>query len=123
MDKSGRTMGFTAGLAAASTLLLAACTPPALIRYEQRGACNGFMHAGGTTNAGPKQAYVVFKVTDVSNTADKAVYHATVLERLARMMVHTLTVNPSAGRVPQHLLDKHYQRKHGANAYYGQKKE
>jgi hypothetical protein len=72
MEKSGRTMGLAAGLALAS-LALAACTPPALVKYEQRGACNGFMHAGGMTNAGPNQAYVVFKVTEVSNTADKAV--------------------------------------------------
>lgn len=52
---------------------------------------------------------------------EKAVYHATVMERLARMLVHTATLNPQAGRVPQHLLEKHYQRKHGPKAYYGQK--
>ncbi len=54
-------------------------------------------------------------------TAAKAAFHAVVLERLARMLVHTVMVNPQAERVPQHLLDKHYQRKHGPNAYYGQK--
>lgn len=53
-------------------------------------------------------------------TVEKAVYHATVLERLARMAVHTRTLNPQAARVPQHLLDKHYRRKHGPDAYYGQ---
>jgi L-ribulose-5-phosphate 4-epimerase len=53
-------------------------------------------------------------------TPEKAVYHATVLERLARMQVHTRTLNPAAARVPQDLLDRHYQRKHGPNAYYGQ---
>ena len=53
-------------------------------------------------------------------TVEKAVYHATVLERLARMFVHTISVNPLAARVPQHLLDKHYSRKHGPKAYYGQ---
>ena len=53
-------------------------------------------------------------------TVEKAVYHATVLERLARMFVHTLSINPLAARVPQHLLDKHYGRKHGPKAYYGQ---
>ena len=36
------------------------------------------------------------------------------------MAYKTLTLNPRAGRVPQYLLDKHYLRKHGANAYYGQ---
>ncbi|MBA3686086.1 MAG: L-ribulose-5-phosphate 4-epimerase AraD [Planctomycetes bacterium] len=54
-------------------------------------------------------------------TVEKAVYHATVLERLARMAVHTRTLNPQAARVPQHLLDKHYRRKHGPDAYYGQR--
>jgi L-ribulose-5-phosphate 4-epimerase len=53
-------------------------------------------------------------------TVEKAVYHATVLERLARMFVHTRTISPQATRVPQHLLDKHYGRKHGPKAYYGQ---
>lgn len=54
-------------------------------------------------------------------TVEKAVYHAVVLERLARMLVHTYTLNPGAARVPAHLLAKHYQRKHGPKAYYGQK--
>jgi L-ribulose-5-phosphate 4-epimerase len=53
-------------------------------------------------------------------TVEKAVYHAVVLERLARMLVHTRSLNPHAASVPQHLLDKHYQRKHGPSAYYGQ---
>ncbi len=53
-------------------------------------------------------------------TVEKAVYHAVVLERLAKMMVSTLTVNPDAAAVPHYLLDKHYQRKHGPRAYYGQ---
>jgi L-ribulose-5-phosphate 4-epimerase len=53
-------------------------------------------------------------------TVEQAVYHATVLERLARMQVHQRALNPSAPLLPQYLLDKHYQRKHGSNAYYGQ---
>lgn len=53
-------------------------------------------------------------------SVEKAVYHAVVLERLARMHVHTHSLNPQAGRIPQHLLDKHYGRKHGPGAYYGQ---
>jgi len=53
-------------------------------------------------------------------SVEKAVYHATVLERLARMFVHTVSINPLAARVPQHLLDKHYGRKHGPKASYGQ---
>ena len=54
-------------------------------------------------------------------TVDKAVYHAAVLERLARMAVHTATLNAQPPGLPQALLDKHYLRKHGKDAYYGQK--
>lgn len=53
--------------------------------------------------------------------ADKAVYNAKVLEIVAQMDYHTLQL---AGHqdvsVPQFLLDKHYYRKHGGDAYYGQ---
>lgn len=50
-----------------------------------------------------------------------AVYNATVLEHVAEMAYHTRALNPEVERVPQYLLDKHYNRKHGAGAYYGQK--
>lgn len=53
--------------------------------------------------------------------ADNAVYNATVMEHVAEMAYKTMSLNPSAQRVPQFLLDKHYNRKHGKNAYYGQK--
>jgi L-ribulose-5-phosphate 4-epimerase len=53
-------------------------------------------------------------------TVGKAVFHAAVLERLARMLVHTRALNPQVATIPRHLLDKHYQRKHGPKAYYGQ---
>jgi len=53
-------------------------------------------------------------------TADKAVYHAVVLEELAKMAAITHTLNPSAGRLPGHLVRKHFERKHGKRAYYGQ---
>ncbi|MEG1806038.1 MAG: L-ribulose-5-phosphate 4-epimerase [Clostridia bacterium] len=52
---------------------------------------------------------------------DNAVYNAVVLEEVAKMAVVALTVNPNVERVDQFLLDKHYMRKHGKNAYYGQK--
>jgi L-ribulose-5-phosphate 4-epimerase len=54
--------------------------------------------------------------------AAQAVYHAVVLEEVARMALYTISINPEAGPAPQHVLDKHYLRKHGPNAYYGQKK-
>jgi len=51
----------------------------------------------------------------------KAVENATVLEEIARMALHTLALSPGQPPIPQYLLDKHFLRKHGAGAYYGQK--
>ena len=53
--------------------------------------------------------------------AEKAVENALVLERVAEMAYRTMMLGQTE-RVSQVLLDKHYFRKHGANAYYGQKK-
>lgn len=53
-------------------------------------------------------------------TPSGAVYNAVVLEKVAEMAYKTITLNPSVPRVSQYLLDKHYFRKHGADAYYGQ---
>ncbi len=53
-------------------------------------------------------------------TAEKAVYHAVVLEELAKMASITRTLDPRAARLPDYLVRKHFQRKHGKNAYYGQ---
>lgn len=50
-----------------------------------------------------------------------AVHNAVVMEEVAFMDLHTMLLNPGANRMQQHLLDKHYLRKHGSNAYYGQK--
>jgi len=50
----------------------------------------------------------------------KAVYHAVVLEEMAKMAMYTVTIDPNAAEAPQYVLDKHYLRKHGPNAYYGQ---
>ena len=49
-----------------------------------------------------------------------AVHNAVVLEKVAFMDWHTLAIDPQAGRMQQKLLDKHYLRKHGPGAYYGQ---
>ena len=54
--------------------------------------------------------------------AAQAVYHAVVLEEVAKMALLTCQINPNAEPAPQHVLDKHFMRKHGPNAYYGQKK-
>ena len=51
----------------------------------------------------------------------KAVESAFALEIVAEMAMKAFQLNPNVQPVPQHLLDKHYKRKHGATAYYGQK--
>ena len=51
----------------------------------------------------------------------EAVHNAVVLEEVAFMAWHAMALDPAAGRMQQELLDKHYLRKHGKNAYYGQK--
>lgn len=53
------------------------------------------------------------------NDPFNAVYNAVVLEKVAEMDLKTLALNPHA-EIKQYLLDKHYMRKHGTNAYYGQ---
>ncbi len=52
--------------------------------------------------------------------AAQAVYHATVVEEVAKMASITMQLNPAAKRLPSYVADKHYFRKHGKNAYYGQ---
>lgn len=52
-----------------------------------------------------------------------AVHNAVVLEEIAFMNFHTLMLEPTIPSMQQDLLDKHYLRKHGANAYYGQTKQ
>ena len=54
-------------------------------------------------------------------TPIKAVEVAKTLEIVAEMNYHTLQLTRADVRLPQYLLDKHYSRKHGKNAYYGQK--
>jgi L-ribulose-5-phosphate 4-epimerase len=52
-----------------------------------------------------------------------AVHNAVVLEYLAKMEHHVLLANPTASRPPNYLIEKHYRRKHGQGAYYGQTRE
>ncbi|MHB1454234.1 MAG: L-ribulose-5-phosphate 4-epimerase [Saccharofermentanales bacterium] len=53
--------------------------------------------------------------------ASDAVHNAVVMEECAMMAINTRIINPDVTPIEQVLLDKHYQRKHGAGAYYGQK--
>lgn len=50
-----------------------------------------------------------------------AVYNAVVLEEVAKMAHYTEMIRPDVTPIPKPLMDKHFLRKHGANAYYGQK--
>ena len=52
--------------------------------------------------------------------AAQAVYHAVVLEEVAKMAARCEMIHPGNEPAPQELQDKHYMRKHGPNAYYGQ---
>ena len=51
----------------------------------------------------------------------EAVHNAVVLEEVAKIALHTILINPAVGPMDQNLLDRHYLRKHGAGAYYGQR--
>ncbi len=53
--------------------------------------------------------------------AEEAVHKAAVTELVARMALQSLTLAPGLGPMPAHLLAKHFNRKHGPGAYYGQK--
>ena len=55
--------------------------------------------------------------SDVAN----AVHNAVVMEYVAKMATETESISPDIKPAPQYLLNKHYYRKHGKNAYYGQK--
>lgn len=52
----------------------------------------------------------------------EAAYHAVVLEEVAHLALHTAALNPDANGISKPLLDKHFLRKHGAAAYYGQER-
>ena len=55
------------------------------------------------------------------DSPEQAVFHASILEHLARLASETLRVDPYPKPVSRELLDKHFLRKHGPGAYYGQK--
>ncbi|MDR1058213.1 MAG: L-ribulose-5-phosphate 4-epimerase AraD [Treponema sp.] len=54
-------------------------------------------------------------------SAAQSVYHAAVLEEVCRMAHLTLALDPGAEPLPEHIIRKHWERKHGPGAYYGQK--
>jgi L-ribulose-5-phosphate 4-epimerase len=56
-------------------------------------------------------------------TPSESVENSLILEKVAKMALGTLQLNPECDSIPKCLLQKHYQRKHGPNAYYGQDKK
>ena len=56
-------------------------------------------------------------------TAEKAVYNSAILEELSKMALYTEQIRPNSPRLKDSLINKHYDRKHGAGAYYGQTKK
>jgi L-ribulose-5-phosphate 4-epimerase len=55
-------------------------------------------------------------------SVEDAVRHGVILEHLARLASETLHIQPKTGAMQRALLDKHFSRKHGRDAYYGQRK-
>ncbi|GHV16873.1 L-ribulose-5-phosphate 4-epimerase [Spirochaetia bacterium] len=54
------------------------------------------------------------------DSAAQSVYHAAVLEEICKIAILTITIDPQAGSLPEHIIRKHWERKHGKDAYYGQ---
>jgi L-ribulose-5-phosphate 4-epimerase len=55
------------------------------------------------------------------NSAAQSVYHGVILEEICKMALFTVTIDPLAKPLPEHIIRKHWERKHGPDAYYGQK--
>jgi L-ribulose-5-phosphate 4-epimerase len=56
-------------------------------------------------------------------SAAQSVYHSVILEEICKMSLFTITIDPNAKPLPDHIIRKHWERKHGPDAYYGQKKK
>jgi L-ribulose-5-phosphate 4-epimerase len=54
-------------------------------------------------------------------SAAKSVYHSVILEEICKMALFTVMLDSQAGQLPEYIINKHWQRKHGADAYYGQR--
>jgi len=54
------------------------------------------------------------------NSAAQSVYHSVIMEEICKMAFLTVSIDSDAKSLPEHIIKKHWERKHGANAYYGQ---
>ena len=87
---------------------------------------NRHLHRVFYSNAYPEVPAVLCKNHGVftwGKDAHEAVHNAVVAEEVAKMAARCEMINPQVKPAPQELQDKHYYRKHGANAYYGQNTE
>ncbi len=82
-----------------------------------------FMHRGKEPMAVPAVLCKNHGPFTWGKYAMDAVHNAVVLEEVAKMAYRAESINVHAQHAPQELMDKHYYRKHGANAYYGQNVE
>jgi L-ribulose-5-phosphate 4-epimerase len=55
------------------------------------------------------------------NSAAQSVYHGAALEEICKIALLTLCLEPDTKPLPEHIIKKHWERKHGPGAYYGQK--
>jgi len=53
-------------------------------------------------------------------SAAKSVYHGVILEEICKIASYTVSIDPNAKSLPEHIVRKHWERKHGPSAYYGQ---
>jgi len=54
-------------------------------------------------------------------SAAQSVYHSVIMEEICKMALFTLMADPRSNPLPEHIIKKHWERKHGPDAYYGQK--
>lgn len=88
--------------------------------YNNKVIVSEFEHRGLDPDATPAALVSQHGPFTWGATPEKSVYNAKVLEVSAEISYHALQSTRSEIHVPQYLLDKHYYRKHGDNAYYGQ---
>ena len=100
-----------------------------MFEYAPQGVCSrkinfdiidGKLHNVRFTGGCPGNLIAISKLVE-GKDAKEAVHNAVVLEEVARMALFTEQLKPDVKPAPQRIQDKHYFRKHGANAYYGNK--
>ncbi len=88
---------------------------------EETGVQITDTYEGIDPNAAPMVVVAGHAPFTWGKNAAQSVYHAAILEEVAKMAYLTRTLNPNSDPLKQAVMDKHYLRKHGKDAYYGQK--